>query len=218
MRSAAFTLAVAAVCVVAAPTASAESACEALGGTVDATVMCRIHEVGAGYERTASFPIGYPDQQAVADFLTQDRAGFVDWVGKFGTGAVYEEKITPTVRRAAGTQSLVFEIQDPTGFAHEAHPDIRFKTFTTGPGGPVTIDTLFVPGTDVAAVVGPLVQPALNAHEVTLADPDSHSYRNFALTDEAVTFYFGESQLRPVGNAPRVIEVPRTALAGLLRA
>ena len=71
MRSAAFTLAVAAVCVVAAPTASAESACEALGGTVDATVMCRIHEVGAGYERTASFPIGYPDQQAVADFLKQ---------------------------------------------------------------------------------------------------------------------------------------------------
>ena len=59
---------------------------------------------------------------------------------------------------------------------------------------------------------------ALTAHEATLADVDSDTYRNFSRTDEVVTFYFGESQLRPVGNAERVVDVPRGELAGLLRA
>ena len=45
-----------------APAASAQPSCGALGGTPDATGMCRIHEVGTGYERTAAFPIDYPDR------------------------------------------------------------------------------------------------------------------------------------------------------------
>lgn len=29
-------------------------------------------------------PLDYPDEQAVIDYLTQDRAEFVDWFAKFG--------------------------------------------------------------------------------------------------------------------------------------
>ncbi|MBN9635208.1 MAG: DUF3298 domain-containing protein, partial [Actinobacteria bacterium] len=79
-----------------APTASAQRSCAALGGTADATGICRIHDIGAGYERTAAFPVDYPDQQAVADYLALDRDGFVGWVGKFGRGRGYEETVTPT--------------------------------------------------------------------------------------------------------------------------
>lgn len=198
------------------PTAAAQRSCAALGGTADATGICRIHEVGAGYERTAAFPIDYPDQQAVADFLAQDGDGFVGWVEKFGNGRGYEETVTPTVYRSARTQSLVLKIVDPTGFAHEGHPDIRFRTFTYGADGPITIDTLFGPGADPVAILTPVVQRTLKARDAALIEPDRTSYRNFALTDEAVTFFFGESQL--VGNGgPLTVTVPVGELGGWLQ-
>jgi len=198
------------------PAASAQPSCGALGGTVDGTGSCRIHEIGTGYERTAAFPVDYPDQQAVADFLAQDRDGFVGWVDKFGRGRVYTETVTSTVYRSAHTQSLVLKIVDPTGFAHEGHPDIRYRTFTSGTDGPITIDTLFGSGSDPAAILTPVVQRALKTRNAALIDPDRGSYRNFALTDEAVTFFFGESQL--VGNGgPLTVAVPVGELGGRLQ-
>ena len=199
-----------------APTASSQQSCGALGGTADATGICRIHEVGTGYERTAAFPVDYPDQQAVADFLAQDRDGFVGWVDKFGRGRVYTETVTPTVYRSARTQTLVLKIVDPTGFAHEGHPDIRYRTFTYGPDGSITIDTLFGPGSDPVAILTSVVQRALKARNAALIEPDRNSYRDFALTDDAVTFFFGESQL--VGNGgPLTVAVPVDQLGGRLQ-
>jgi len=41
--------------------------------------------------------------------------------------------------------------------------------------------------------------------------------RNFALTDDAVIFFFGEGQLVPADNTgPRQFSVPRTELAPLM--
>ncbi|OKH81236.1 hypothetical protein EB75_17310 [Mycobacterium sp. ST-F2] len=199
-----------------APAASAQPSCSALGGMPDATGMCRIREVGTGYERTAAFPVDYPDQQAVANFLAHDRDGFVGWVDKFGRGRGYEETVTPTVYRSARTQSLVLKIVDPTGLAHEGHPDIRFQTFTHGADGPITIDTLFGPGSDPVAILTPVVQRALKARNAALIEPDRGSYRNFAVTDDAVTFFFGESQL--IGNGgPLTVAVPVGDLGGRLQ-
>ncbi|MGX9671316.1 RsiV family protein [Mycobacterium sp. HM-7] len=216
MRITALALAATATFLSLAPIASALPSCGALGGTADGTGMCRIREVGTGYERTVAFPVDYPDQQAVADFLARDRDGFVGWVDKFNRGRVYTETVTPTVYRAARTQSLVLKIVDPTGFAHEGHPDIRYRTFTYGDAGPITIDTLFGPGSDPAAILTPVVQHALKTRNAALIDPDRGSYRNFALTDEAVTFFFGESQL--VGNGgPLTVAVPVGELGGRLQ-
>ncbi|MFL0175980.1 RsiV family protein [Mycobacterium sp. SMC-13] len=199
-----------------APAASAQQACGALGGTPDATGMCRIHEVGTGYERTVAFPVDYPDQRAVADFLAQDRDGFVGWVADFGGGRVYTETVTRTVYRSARSQSLVLKVVDPTGLAHEGHPDIRYRTFTYGAGGPVTIDSLFGPGSDPVAILTPVVQSALKARNAALIEPDRASYRNFALTDDAVTFFFGESQLAGNGG-PLTVAVPVDELGGRLQ-
>lgn len=216
MRISALALAAAATFLSLAPAASAQQSCGALGGALDVTGICRIHEVGAGYERTAAFPVDYPDQQAVADFLAQDRDGFVGWVDKFGRGRGYQETVTPTMYRSARTQSLVLKIVDPTGLAHEGHPDIRYRTFTYGAGGPITIDTLFGPGSDPAAILTPVVQHALKARNAALIEPDRGSYRNFALTDEAVTFFFGESQLAGNGG-PLTVAVPVGELGGRLQ-
>jgi hypothetical protein len=216
MRISALALAATVTFLSLAPITSAQPSCGALGGTADGTGSCRIHEAGTGYERTAAFPLDYPDQQAVADFLARDREGFVGWVDKFGGGRVYTETVTPTVYRSTRTQSLVLKIVDPTGFAHEGHPDVRYRTFTRGADGPVTIDTLFGPGSDPAAILTTVVQRALKTRDAALIDPDRDSYRNFALTDEAVTFFFGESQL--VGNGgPLTVAVPVGDLGGRLQ-
>jgi hypothetical protein len=216
MRISALALAATVTFLSVAPAASAQQSCGALGGTADATGICRIHEVGAGYERTVAFPVDYPDQQAVADFLTQDRDGFVGWVDQFGRGRGYVETVTPTVYRSARTQSLVLKIVDPTGLAHEGHPDIRYRTFTHGAGGPITIDTLFGPGSDPAAILTPVIQRTLKARNAALIEPDRGSYRNFALTDDAVIFFFGESQLAGNGG-PLTATVPVDELGGRLQ-
>ena len=66
---------------------------------------------------------------------------------------------TPT----SGTQSLVLDIDDDTGAAHEGHPNTWFKAFNydVGKHAPITFDTLFKPGTDPLAVLNPMVK-----HEV----------------------------------------------------
>jgi hypothetical protein len=56
---------------------------------------------------------------------------------------------------------------------------------------------------------GPDVLPALQ-------DPGAMAYSNFAITDDAVIFFFGESQLMVSNSGPQQVSVPRTALASVL--
>src|SRR5882724_6054982 len=59
------------------PAAGAQSACADLGGTVDANQICHAHTAGSGYEVTFTFPVDYPDQQALTTYLTQRREHFI---------------------------------------------------------------------------------------------------------------------------------------------
>lgn len=201
-------------------TAGAQSVCADLAGTVDAEGVCHVHDAAPGYQLDFSFPVDYPDQQPVSDYLTQQREGFTDWVARFGqngSGRPYTDSVTGTTYRSGGTQSLVFEIENDTGFAHEGHPEVSFMTFTydLGKQAAVTIDTLFAPGTDPVAVLNPIVQQQLTARGLTVGDLDIDSYRNFAPTDEAVIFFLGESQMRDL-SGPHQVSVPRSELAGVL--
>lgn len=60
------------------PTAMAQSACAELGGTVGPDQTCAVHAENDTYLLDFTFPAQYPDQQAVADYLTQARVGFVN--------------------------------------------------------------------------------------------------------------------------------------------
>jgi YHS domain-containing protein len=60
--------------------AGAQSACTDLGGTVDPVQQCYVHAEESAYKYDFSFPVNYPDQQAVADYLTHERDEFVDYV------------------------------------------------------------------------------------------------------------------------------------------
>lgn len=50
-------------------TAGAQSACADLGATVDPNQICRGHIVTSDYTLDLSFPVSYPDEQALTDYL-----------------------------------------------------------------------------------------------------------------------------------------------------
>jgi len=203
-------------------TAGAHSACADLGGTVDRDQICHVHTATASYQIDFSFPVDYPDEQPLADVLTQQRDQFVDYAQKYplrdrpvpykleATGTAYRSGTPPS-----GTQSLVFEFANDTGAANAGDPVTSYKAFNydLSKGAPITFGTLFRPGTtpqDVEREVkksGPAVLPPYDSFGV-------HRYQNFAITDTAVIFFFDHDVLHEDGSPE--VTVPRTELAALL--
>ena len=215
-------------------TAGAQSACADLGGTVEPDHICQVHTVTSCYTLDYTFPVDYPDQQALSAALTHERDGFVNWVAKHGPDEhdqsyhdqSYQEVVTATTYRsgtpATGTQSLVLEIEDDTGAAHQGHPDTRFTAFNydLGKSAPITFDTLFKPGAKPLDVLSPAVQRELAKHQAAAAPTfnglDANAYQNFAITDDAVIFFFGENRLIQDDNGPHEVSQPRADLASLM--
>ena len=204
------------------PNASAQSACDGLGGTVDASQVCQVHSITPAYTISMSVPLDYPDQQAVIDSLTQDRADFLDWIAKFGGKGIkrqYMHDVSAKIYRSSGTQSLVLKTDDDTGLSHEDHPGTSYQAFNydLGKQAPITFDTLFKPGTKPLDVLNAIVQRELGKHSYApVQDLDASTYRNFAITDDAVIFFFGEDQVVMDNNGSHQISVPRSELAELL--
>jgi hypothetical protein len=203
--------------------AQGQSACTDLNGTVGADQACHVHAATATYQLDMTFPLDYPDMPRVTDFLKKDRDSFLDWVATIGPSEKrdrpYLYDLTAETYRSgtrdSGTQSLVLQIDNDTGLAHEGHSDTAFRTFNfdLGKRAPISFDTLFKPGTKPLEVLNPIVQRKL---QVPTADLDEKQYRNFAITDDAVIFFFGESQIVPDNRGPREVTVPRAQLASLL--
>jgi hypothetical protein len=209
------------------PNASAQSACDGLGGTVDANQVCQVHSITPAYTIDMSVPLDYPDQQALIDSLTKDRADFLDWIAKFAPkdarNRAYMHDVSATTYRSGtpdtGTQSLVLKINDDTGLTHEDHPGTSYEAFNydLGKQAPITFDTLFKPGAKPLDVLNPIVEREYGKHSYApVQDLDASTYRNFAITDDAVIFFFGEDQVVMDNNGPHQISVPRSELAELL--
>lgn len=206
------------------PAAQAQSAaCTDLDGTVKPDQTCHVRSVTPSYKIDISFPLDYPDLRAVTDFLKRDRASFTDWVAELGPrqrrGRPYEYAVTAKTYRSgtpeSGTQSLVLTIDNDTGAANEGHPDTTFAgfTFDLGKHSPITFDTLFRPGSQPLDVLNPMVE---NKFHAAPRDLTEQIYQNFALTDEAVIFFFGQNQVVTDFNGPHRLVVPRTELGSLL--
>ena len=188
------------------------------GGTVGPDQTCHAHIetelTGASYT-----PIGLVNAdpagiQVRADAPYKTTAELLAAIkvnpGKFkATGTAYRSG-TP----ASGTQSLVFRIANDTGAANEGRPATSYTAFNydLGKGAPITFDTLFKPGTKPVDVQhelekrGVAVLPSFNDFGV-------HGYQNFAITDDAVIFFFDHDFLH---EGPGKVSVPRTELASLL--
>jgi hypothetical protein len=134
-------------------TAGAQSACADLSGTVDPDQICHVHSTGSSYNVDFNFPVGYPDQQALTDYLTQDRDRFVSYVTQLPprNDLPYDLEAKGTTYRsgtpAPGTESVVLELYNESG---GAHPVTSYKAFNydLSKRVPITFDTLFKPGTN----------------------------------------------------------------------
>jgi hypothetical protein len=205
--------------------ASAQSACADLGGTDDARQICHAHTAGPGYVVTFTFPVDYPDQQALTTYLTQRREDFIGFAAETPPrNHPYELDARANAYRSgtstSGTKSLVFEQYSDSG---GAHPVTSYEAFNydLGKGAAITFDTLFKPDTQPVEVLDPIVRREwenLSDDYGPVGDNTlgAKVYQNFALTDDAVIFFIGQGMWLPEVAGPQQVSVPRTELASVL--
>jgi Protein of unknown function (DUF3298) len=209
----------------ACPAAAEPPSCAGLGGTIVTAQTCRVHASGPTYTLNMTFPTDYPDQQALTDYITQNRDGFVNVAE--GSGArdhPYQMDATSEEHSSGqpphNTRSVVLKFfQDLGG----TRPSTWFKAFNynLGTKQPITFDMLFAPGTAPLESIFPIVQRELE-HENALgaAIPpssglDSSHYQNFAITDDALIFYFSPGELLPSFAGATQAQVPRSSIPPL---
>ncbi len=199
--------------------------CAGLGGTVDATQLCHVHATGPTYTLNMAFPVDYPDEQALTDYITQNRDGFVNVAQTSGSRDQPYQMEATTEQHTAGqpphnTRSVVLKFfQDLGG----AHPSNWFKAFNynLGTKQPITFDNLFPPGTTPLDTIFPIVQRDLerqNALGVAILPStglDPSHYQNFAITDDQLIFYFAPGEMLPALAGPVQAQVPRNAIPPL---
>lgn len=200
--------------------AGAQTACAALGGT-ETGDTCHVAITKPTYLMDLKFPTDYPDEQAIVDYLTENRDGFVNVAQPGSRNLPYEMDATTETFSSAQTQSAVLKIfQDVGG----AHPTTWYRAFTydLGQRRPVTFDTLFAPGAKPLDAIFPIVQRELERQTgltgaISTGDGmDPSHYQNFAITDDAVIFFFGQGELLPSDAGATSASVPRNALPPLV--
>lgn len=215
----------AAAVLVGCPAAADPPSCASLGGSVEDGQMCRLHATGSNYTLNMTFPADYPDGQALIDYITQNRDGFVAVAqSSGGRDQPYQLEAT-TEQRFAGqpphnTRSVVLKFfQDVGG----AHPSIWYKAFNynLGTKQPITFDNLFPPGATPLDAIFPIVQrdlerqTPLGAAILPSTGHDPTHYQNFAITDDQLIFYFAPGEMLPAFGGPLQAQVPRNAIPPL---
>ena len=215
-----------------------------LAGTAGATPLndpnglCSYHDDlgnclygAAGPSRSVDlrFPSDFPQEQAIVDYLDKAVDEFNADAGPLGTldDPLPLEQLEATSTRYSsgtpetGTQTVVVEL-DQT-LRHAAHPMNWYQSFSynNATQATITFNTLFRPGTQPLPAILPIVEQQLSvtAGAPITIDPatglDPASYQDFAVTDEAVLFFFDKNQIHPAYGAT-VVSVPRTAIAAML--
>jgi hypothetical protein len=206
--------------------ASAATKCADLGGTVDIGQLCHVQAADPAYTLNISFPVNYPDQKPLIDYVTQTRDGFLNVAKMPGPhNKPYELDTTATEYSSTlpprGTQSVVFKtFQDVGG----AHPQTFYKSFNWDQGyrKPITFDTLFRTGTQPLDVIFPIVQTELQKQSglsnaiLPAMGLDPTKYENFAVTNDAVIFFFDQGELLPEAAGAIQVSVPRTAIDSMI--
>jgi hypothetical protein len=207
------------------PATASPPTCASLGGTMPDAQTCRLHTSTPTYTLTMTFPTDYPDEQALTDYITQNRDGFISVAQSSGSRDQPYQMEASTEQHTAGqpphnTRSVVLKFfQDLGG----AHPSTWYKAFNYNLGAkqPITFDTLFVPGTTPLDSIFPLVQRELarqnplGAAILPSTGLDPSHYQNFAITDDQLIFYFAPGEMLPAFAGAAQAAVPRNAIPPL---
>lgn len=205
---------------------AAPAKCAELSGVMDRAQMCHIQASDPAYTLDIVYPVNYPDQQSVVDYVTQTRDGFLNVAKMPGPRDMpYQLDTVATEYTSAvpprGTQTVVFKtFQDVGG----AQPQTFYKTFNWDQGlrKPITIDNLFREGTDPFPVILPIVQSELQKQSgqpaaiAPAAGLDPTKYENFAITDDTLIFFFGQGEMMPESAGALEVSVPRAPIDAMI--
>lgn len=205
--------------------AVADPSCAGMGGSVESGQTCHVHTSNATYTLDMKFPVDYPDQQALTDYLTQNRDGFINVAQTSGPrDQPYQMEVTSEQYRSGkppkGTESVVLKVFEDLG---GPRPSTFYKGFNydLDKRQPITFDTLFAPGSKPLDAIYPIVQRDLSRQTgLGGAIPpgtglDSSHYQNFAITDDSLIFYFAPGELLPPFAGAAQAQVPRNAIPPL---
>jgi hypothetical protein len=200
----------------------------------DTGQACVIQMSDPVYSLNISFPTDYPDEKSLADFITQERDGFLNVAKSPAPRDVpYELDITSTNYGSAipprGTQAVVLKVYENVG---AAHPQTTYKafnwdqTYRKAITYPTTADdnktTPLWRVDDPLKVVVPIVESELQkqtGQPVSIAPAtayDPTNYQNFAITNDGVIFFFSQGQLLPEAAGATQVLVPRAAIDPML--
>lgn len=193
--------------------------------SVDVNQMCHFDASGPLSDISMVFPANYPDEQTMIGYLTKADDDFRNARGPLNTLK------TPTALKvtgnryssgppATGTQSVVTEVYQNLG---AAHPLVWYKSFNYNLANqqPITFDALFQPGTQPLQAILPIVQKTLaDRYRAKVSIPpatglEPANYQSFAITNDAIMFFFDQNALQPAMEATQV-SVPRSAIAQII--
>ncbi|MEE2851168.1 MAG: esterase [Actinomycetota bacterium] len=195
--------------------------------SVDANHMCHFDASEPLSDIGMVFPADYPDEQTMIGYLTKTHDDFRNARGPLNTlKSPTALKVTGTRYSsgppATGTQSVVTEMYQNLG---AAHPLVWYKSFNYNLANrqPITFDALFQPGTQPLQAILPIVQKTLaDRYRAKVSIPpatglEPANYQSFAITNDAIVFFFDQNALQPAMEATRV-SVPRGAIASMISA
>jgi hypothetical protein len=193
--------------------------------SVDANHMCHFDASGPLSDISMVFPANYPDEQTMIGYLTKTDDDFNNARGPLNTlKSPTALKVTGTRYssgpQTTGTQSVVTEIYQNLG---AAHPLVWYKSFNYNQANqqPITFDALFQPGTQPLQAILPIVQKTLaDRYRAKVSIPpatglEPANYQSFAITSDAIVFFFDQNALQPAMEATQV-SVPRSAIAPMI--
>lgn len=216
--------------------AGAQSACTALGGNIQSGNVCHVSAEAPAYIIDLRFGTDYPDEQPITDYLTLNRDHVVNAAQAPGARNLpYEMDVSSQTFRSGqptrtipeygkpwhGTQSLVLtHFQSVDG----ALVGTRYKSFTFDfdQNRPVTFSNLFAPGANPIDSIYPAVAQDLARQQIARhfqlppgVGRDPALYQNFAITDDAVIFFFDTGAFLPPEAGYMFTTVSRASLPPL---
>lgn len=206
---------------VGAPIAQAADVCDEFGGRVEQDGLCRVEVNNSQYVLDMSFPVDFPEQDAVTKFLTDTKAGFLEAVrAPDARNLPYGLDIKAVLDASDTTKTATFEVYQNVG---GAHPNTWYKSFNydVARQRAITFDDLFAPGVKPLDTIFPIVQQEL-ATRIGHPDPvfpsegmDSANYQNFAITPVELIFFFDRGALMAGAGGAQVVRIPRSELPPL---
>jgi len=209
-----------------------EDICSQKGGIWNAEdTTCNIQhsiDIEISYPVTlAQYPIV---EQTVDAFIQETRSQFLAGVtapemfsfpvfGGFFLSIGYDE-----YRFSEEIVTLVFTVGDYTG---GAHPNSYYRTFTydLAQGRQLSLYDLFIEGADPLSVISPIVQQDLQTRIGEMTDPEwialgtgdnPENYANFAITPDALIFFFSPYQVAAYAAGPQQSSIPLSQISAIL--